>query len=207
MLIKKWLTAAAYRFVATVGVAVSAALIISACQQSPMAPASVGNGTGVPGQGLAVKAAKVDVCHREGNGSFHLINVSGNALPAHLAHGDGQPGGGVPGDPNKEFDGACGQVDVGPRTTSVGAEACGQTINLSCPSGTVISVTQGLYGQNCVSGSYTGDNNPDKTAHLAAACDDLTSCNYVIDCSASGIGDPFFLCPKTYQATWTCVAE
>jgi hypothetical protein len=31
---------------------------------------------------------KVDVCHRTGNGSFHQINISGNALPAHLAHGD-----------------------------------------------------------------------------------------------------------------------
>ena len=28
---------------------------------------------------------KVDVCHRTGNGSFHMINISGNALPAHLA--------------------------------------------------------------------------------------------------------------------------
>jgi uncharacterized protein (TIGR02145 family) len=31
---------------------------------------------------------KVDVCHREGNGSFHTINISSNAVPAHLAHGD-----------------------------------------------------------------------------------------------------------------------
>jgi hypothetical protein len=31
---------------------------------------------------------KVDVCHRTGNGSFHQINISMNALPAHLAHGD-----------------------------------------------------------------------------------------------------------------------
>ena len=35
--------------------------------------------------------AKVDVCHRTGNGSFHEINISGNALPAHLAHGDVLP--------------------------------------------------------------------------------------------------------------------
>jgi len=31
---------------------------------------------------------KVDVCHRTGNGSFHHISISMNALPAHLAHGD-----------------------------------------------------------------------------------------------------------------------
>ena len=33
-------------------------------------------------------AKKVVVCHKEGNGSFHTINISSNALPAHLAHGD-----------------------------------------------------------------------------------------------------------------------
>ncbi|MGL6269844.1 MAG: MopE-related protein, partial [Chitinophagaceae bacterium] len=31
---------------------------------------------------------KIDVCHREGNGSFHTINISKNALAAHVAHGD-----------------------------------------------------------------------------------------------------------------------
>jgi len=34
---------------------------------------------------------KVDVCHRTGNGSFHEINISGNALSAHLGHGDVLP--------------------------------------------------------------------------------------------------------------------
>ena len=34
---------------------------------------------------------KVDVCHRTGTGSFHEINISGNALPAHLRHGDALP--------------------------------------------------------------------------------------------------------------------
>lgn len=33
-------------------------------------------------------APKVDVCHFEGNGSYHLINVSENAVSAHLEHGD-----------------------------------------------------------------------------------------------------------------------
>ncbi len=34
------------------------------------------------------KNNKVDVCHVEGNGSHHIINVSENAVNAHLAHGD-----------------------------------------------------------------------------------------------------------------------
>ena len=35
---------------------------------------------------------KVDVCHNEGNGTFHLINISDNAFPAHVEHGDASPG-------------------------------------------------------------------------------------------------------------------
>lgn len=34
---------------------------------------------------------KVDICHLTGNGSYHIINVSANAMPAHLAHGDVLP--------------------------------------------------------------------------------------------------------------------
>ena len=33
-------------------------------------------------------ADKVLVCHVVGNGSAHVIDISRNALPAHLAHGD-----------------------------------------------------------------------------------------------------------------------
>src|SRR3990167_3929402 len=58
----------------------------------------------------AQAASKIDVCHVEGNGSFHLINVSGNALSAHLAHGDAQPGDLVPGDTRMMFDRECNQV-------------------------------------------------------------------------------------------------
>lgn len=35
---------------------------------------------------------KADVCHRDEDGGVKLINVSTNAVPAHMAHGDGQPG-------------------------------------------------------------------------------------------------------------------
>ena len=53
------------------------------------------------------EANKADVCHAEGNGSFHLINISGRAVGAHLAHGDGLPGDPVPGDPSSVFGDAC----------------------------------------------------------------------------------------------------
>ena len=33
-------------------------------------------------------AEKVKVCHVQGNGKAHVIEISENAVPAHLAHGD-----------------------------------------------------------------------------------------------------------------------
>jgi len=44
----------------------------------------------------AVPEDKVQVCHKTGNGSFHLISISTNAESAHTAHGDGRPGDPVP---------------------------------------------------------------------------------------------------------------
>ena len=37
---------------------------------------------------MAKPAPKVDVCHQKGNGGYHIINVSGNAVHAHINHGD-----------------------------------------------------------------------------------------------------------------------
>ncbi len=34
---------------------------------------------------------KVSICHQTGNGGSHQINVSGNALEAHMRHGDTLP--------------------------------------------------------------------------------------------------------------------
>jgi hypothetical protein len=42
------------------------------------------------------QAVKVQDCHRTDNGTFHLISIDISALPAHIAHGDGQPGDPVP---------------------------------------------------------------------------------------------------------------
>lgn len=46
---------------------------------------------------MAAPLPKVDVCHLKGNGSYVKVNVSQNALSAHLAHGDALPLGVVPG--------------------------------------------------------------------------------------------------------------
>jgi hypothetical protein len=40
---------------------------------------------------FAAPAGKVDVCHLDGNGTYHLINISENAFDVHVAHGDAAP--------------------------------------------------------------------------------------------------------------------
>jgi hypothetical protein len=50
---------------------------------------------------------KVELCHRTGNGSYHLIDVSVSAEPAHRAHGDAKIGEAVPGQAGKVFGPGC----------------------------------------------------------------------------------------------------
>jgi hypothetical protein len=40
---------------------------------------------------IGASQGKQDVCHLTGNGGYHLINVSVNAVPALLRHGDALP--------------------------------------------------------------------------------------------------------------------
>ena len=51
--------------------------------------------------------SKVQLCHRTGNGSYHLIEVGVTAEPAHRAHGDARPGEAVPGQPGRVFSPSC----------------------------------------------------------------------------------------------------
>lgn len=50
---------------------------------------------------------KVQLCHRTGNGRYHLIEVSVSAERAHRAHGDGKIGEAVPGRPGSTFQAGC----------------------------------------------------------------------------------------------------
>lgn len=54
-------------------------LTYCACKKDPS--------TGLP-YDVKGGSKKVEVCHKEGNGSYHTINISSNAVAAHLAHGD-----------------------------------------------------------------------------------------------------------------------
>lgn len=69
------------------------------------------------GTALAGPAGKVDVCHAVGDGSYIKINISENAFPAHVEHGDASPGEMVPGLSGKKFDADCNVVDAGPVVT------------------------------------------------------------------------------------------
>ena len=51
---------------------------------------------------------KVQLCHRTGNGSYHLIEVSVGAEAAHRAHGDAKVGEAVPGSAGRIFTASCG---------------------------------------------------------------------------------------------------
>lgn len=86
------------------------ALLAAACSGSPAnptSPLSLSSNTSLSGGGAQPSSAgKVDVCHRSDSG-FNLINVSGNALQAHLGHGDGLPLGFVPGSTNQMLSASC----------------------------------------------------------------------------------------------------
>jgi hypothetical protein len=53
------------------------------------------------------RSTKVSLCHAEGNGTYHLIDVSQSAEGAHRAHGDAKVGEPVPGQSGKTFDSSC----------------------------------------------------------------------------------------------------
>jgi hypothetical protein len=97
------------------------------------------------------KADKVDVCHRTGNGRFILINISRNALPAHIAHGDGQPGEVLPGTHTK-FGTDCSLVVI-PEREVVERFSISSAISVPVTSTNVLAAGQ-LY-EIVVTGTYT----------------------------------------------------
>lgn len=89
--------------------------LVGACssestQLSPAGPTPIGVNA-VTG---SAQVGDVDVCHVTGTGTFNLINVSANALTAHLTHGDGQPLGAVPGG-GFVFSATCAQLPALPQ--------------------------------------------------------------------------------------------
>lgn len=56
---------------------------------------------------LEEEGPKVELCHRTGNGSYHLISISVDAEAAHRAHGDGKIGEVVPNQAGRVFGAGC----------------------------------------------------------------------------------------------------
>ena len=89
----------------------SLALALAACADvQPVAPRAL-----TPhGAEAAKRETKVNVCHHsEETNSYILISIAQPALPAHLAHGDGQPGDPVPRQFGMRFGPDCALLFVG----------------------------------------------------------------------------------------------
>jgi Putative metal-binding motif/Glycosyl hydrolase family 99/Glycosyltransferase WbsX len=61
---------------------------------------------------VGATANNTELCHRQGNGAYHLIDVADDSVQAHRAHGDGVVGGRVPGSNGFVFDQSCVPVAV-----------------------------------------------------------------------------------------------
>lgn len=72
--------------------------------------ASVGDVRAAPG-------GKIDLCHHDDAGDYHLVSVNQNAEAAHRAHGDAAPGEPVPGVSGKVFGEDCSLESAGPTVT------------------------------------------------------------------------------------------
>jgi hypothetical protein len=60
----------------------------------------------------SAQQSQVEICHLEGNGSYHLITISESNFSSHIAHGDGRVGDPVPGAPGFVFDDTCNLVSI-----------------------------------------------------------------------------------------------
>lgn len=153
--------------------------------------------------GAGAPAPKVDVCHINGNGVYNLINVSGNAVPAHLAHGDAFPGdivGGkvlgpdcslIPFSLSLLGNGATSlDITVGDHVVYTGHYAYGSTPVASAP--VTLSVWSGF---GCSGGAlYTG---------IAAGLTNASG-DYSFDGGPSPFGD-YSLMAFTANATSNCI--
>lgn len=109
------------------------ALVAAGCSgspASPMSPLALSGNTSLKGGAAPSSAGKVDVCHVNDKGGFQLINVSANALQAHLAHGDGQPNGAVPGGSHQVFGASCQVIQLKKYTLTLASGASGGTGSL-----------------------------------------------------------------------------
>jgi len=132
-------------------------------------------------------SGKVELCHATGNGSYHMIEVSVNAEPAHRAHGDGKVGDAVPADPTKVFNRQCRPVtpgvDIEKSTNGQDADSApGPSIAVGSPVTWTYVVTN--TGTANLSNVLVKDNDP----LVVVTCPKTTlSVSESMTCTASGV--------------------
>ncbi len=120
-----------------------ALVLFTACQKEII---TVGSST----ENVAGKNGKIDVCHKTGNG-YQTINISINALAAHLAHGDIVPDADGDGYTKQNPCGIGTQNDCNDNNTAINpgaVEICGNNIDDNC---------NGQIDENCIAGVTIGN--------------------------------------------------
>jgi hypothetical protein len=125
---------------------------------------------------------KVQVCHKSGNGSFHLISISINAESAHVAHGDGQPGDPVPNMAGFIFGDNCTPTTAPPADLATGCYKFDNnfdTVDLRYI-GPIDTLGNLVLFFNSSNGTCSGLGLPDLTSGIIAAANETdaqTKCN------------------------------
>lgn len=76
------------KYINLAGIAIVLITVLIACNKSQESLTPVPVGVGASAGVLKGAKVKVTVCHKLGNGNFMPLEVSPDAVPAHLGHGD-----------------------------------------------------------------------------------------------------------------------
>lgn len=150
---------------------------------------------------------KAQVCHKAGNGTFHLITISVNAQPAHIAHGDGLPGEPVPNMDGFIFGPNCTPTPAPPPELPIGCyfwEPAGLDIFYIGPIDTLGNITIFF---DSLFGACNGTGTPDLLDGIIAASnatDAQTKCDALTGRSRSIIVDVGVEFVPSEPGFWLC---
>jgi len=139
---------------------------------------TIGTSTDFTAASSTAPQEKVQVCHKTGNGSFHLISISTNAESAHIAHGDGRPGDPVPNMAGFIFGDNCTPTTAPPAGLATGCYTFGSVdVRYIGP----IDILGNIVGfADSSDGTCSGEGSPQLTSGIIAAANETdaqTKCN------------------------------